>query len=805
MRSQLTRKVFRGLLSNEGLILPCPHGVPSLLTHRRRRNAIPTSSYTSRRSIFGFSHKPPRQPKGPELEPGLRKMADFSLMTKLHARTANKEDMLKAFNEFFKHKADMGRAVNNIEAGHALRTLNYLVRCGLGEGQVKDLRVALKALTIIPKDDTNDFLELARLLFLEIKKLSGSNEDGPSYEYFIKILSGVGQSLEAREICEEVTRHYEEEMSTSARSETYTFRQRKIMKGKWYPVLSGFAREGNEAELLKTYQRIEELRLGRGITSKEIVAKFYTSRDRVAEAQLWFKKAGYNPAEMTPTLLKDMLYFCLRHEELLDWCKGVFRKVLEADQLHKEKWDVVFQWAASAMDKGVEDVERMMRVMEKRYPGDSSMRPDIDTINGLVEYAISKNDPYLAERYITLGQKFNIRPNARTFILQMDYRVGAGDLSGAQVSYHSLQGEEVSEDEDLPVINKFVRALCASENLPYNEISSIITDLEERNVRLEADTVSALSVMYITRNEIHEVVDLLQVNTYHYTLTERARIRDALLAFCFDKNNNEDGIWIAYRVIRHVFDETDVPTRTRIMNELFDRKRSDMACHVFGHMRQHISPDKRPVLDTYIDCFVGIASCADGESLDMVHNMLKMDSTIEPNTRLYNSLMLAYTACEDSSRALHFWDDITNSREGPSYKSLEIVFQACQRKPFGDRPAREIWEKMKRMEIEITREVHAAFAGALAGQGKLDEVKVLVESMEKDVGFGPDVLTGPASNKSSIGTIYNAIQGSNRKDLVAEWTKELYPEVWKEVEKLGFTEHEEGHMVLNMPERKLKA
>lgn len=58
---------------------------------------------------------------------------------------------------------------------------------------------------------------------------------------------------------------------------------------------------------------------------------------------------------------------------------------------------------------------------------------------------------------------------------------------------------------------------------------------------------------------------------------------------------------------------------------------------------------------------------------------------------------------------------------------------------------------------------------------------------------------------SSIGTIYNAIQGSNRKDLVAEWTKELYPEVWKEAEKLGFTEHEEGHMVLNMPERKLRA
>lgn len=668
-------------------------------------------------------------------------MAEFTLMTKIHARTANKDDMLKAFNEFFKYKVEMGRTVTNIEAGHALRTLNYLVSCGLGEGQIGDLRMALKALTIIPKDDTDDFLKLARLLFLEITKLSGSNEDGPSYEYYIKILSGVGQSLEAREICEGVTSRVLEKNKTSLTSEGGSARVRNSLKGIWFTVLEGFAREGNEAELMKTYERMEELRLGTGHTSKEIITKFYTSKDRVAEAQLWFEKAGHIPAHLTPSILNDILKFCLRHEELLDWCKGIFRNVLEAERLTKEKWDVVFQWAASAMDKGVEDVERMMRVMERRYPEDPSMRPDIDTINGLVEYAILKKDPYLAERYIALGQKFNIRPNARTFILQMDYRVGAGDLSGAQVSYDLLQAEELSEGEDLPVINKFVRALCASESLPYNEIISIVSDLDERNVHLEADTVSSLSMMYIARNELHEVVDLLQVNTYHYTLSERGRIRDALLAFCFDKNNHDDRVWDAYRVVIHIFDETDVATRTRVMNEFFDRKRSDMACHVFGHMRQHISPTRRPVLDTYIDCFVGIASCADGESLDMVHNMLKMDSTIEPNTRLYNSLMLAYTACEDSSRSLHFWDDITNSREGPSYKSLEIVFQACQRKPFGDRPAREIWDKMKRMEIEITREVHAAYAGALAGQGKLDEVKVLVEAMEKDVGFGPDILT----------------------------------------------------------------
>jgi hypothetical protein len=156
-------------------------------------------------------------------------------------------------------------------------------------------------------------------------------------------------------------------------------------------------------------------------------------------------------------------------------------------------------------------------------------------------------------------------------------------------------------------------------------------------------------------------------------------------------------------------------------------------------MRAHTLPTRRPVLDTYIACFLGIASLEDREMLDMVHNMLKMDSTIEPNTKLYNSLMLAYTACEDADRALDFWDDITNSIEGPSYRSLEIVFWAAGRKPFGDRLAREVWRKIRGMEIEVTREVFVAYVGALAGQGKFEEARDQVEASEREFEIKVDV------------------------------------------------------------------
>jgi hypothetical protein len=71
--------------------------------------------------------------------------------------------------------------------------------------------------------------------------------------------------------------------------------------------------------------------------------------------------------------------------------------------------------------------------------------------------------------------------------------------------------------------------------------------------------------------------------------------------------------------------------------------------------------------------------------------------------------------------------------------------------------------------------------------------------------FSQFKVSTEANEIHSIGTIYNAIQGSNRKDLVEEWARELYPNVWKDIEKLGMYEHEEGHMVIQMPERELKA
>jgi hypothetical protein len=245
----------------------------------------------------------------------------------------------------------------------------------------------------------------------------------------------------------------------------------------------------------------------------------------------------------------------------------------------------------------------------------------------------------------------------------------------------------------------------------------------------------------MNNDEQYEVIDTLSLHTVHYSWDERALVSKAFVRFCLDGANSTARVWDAYALLRQFFPDTALEDRVKIMDGFFDRKRADMACLVFGHMRQHSNPIYRPTLDTYIRCFEGIGRSPDPEGLRMVHNMLKMDTTIQPSTQLYNALMIAFTACEEPHRALDYWKDIDNSAEGPSYQSLEIVFRAYEILPFGDKPAKQLWEKLHRMDIELPANVVTAYAAALAYHSHIEEAQKILEEMEADIGQRPDILT----------------------------------------------------------------
>jgi hypothetical protein len=658
-------------------------------------------------------------------------MLKFLEMKTIGARLPESSSVAASLKRFLDDKLAKKQPVNSLQASHVLRVLEHLKDEKDEDGNYvlpdEDIRNCMMVMKLTLATNSEKHIAVAQIVKDELLR-RGSFVD-TDWSALVCILAYGGHPVVARDLLHDV--------SNSQPLSSHRWSRRFINK-LCARIMKSCADQDNETELLNTLQVMEEWGLGYMPNSQYVLVDFYVKEGNVDAVKQWVSKPLSNGTLKADTLALILKMSIAKGE--LEWCKDIFRTILEQESILKEYWDVVLLWAAGGVGKGVEDVERMMEVMVRRNPDNEATRPDIDTINGLVELAISLNDPYLAERYINLGAKRGIQPNVRTFILQMKYRVDAGDMAGAQAVYDSLQSEEILDDEDLPIVNRYLRALCSRPNT-YDRITSILTDLDARKVKLEPDTTMEIAMMYMERQEDQDMYDVLQANVYHYSLEERARIRDRFVEFCLDRSRNDAHAWVAYQVVKSIFDETDTSIRTRLMNGFFERNRPDMASYVFGHMRQHKFANRKPTLDTYIACLEGIASCEDAESLDMVHNMFKLDSVMEPNTKVYNALMLAYTAIDDGDRALEFWDDITNSIEGPSYQSLEIVFRACQIAPFGDRTAKETWDKMRRMEIEITRDVWQAYIGALAGKGKLEEAKEMIQAGEKEYGLKPDYMT----------------------------------------------------------------
>lgn len=744
MRSHLTRNVCRRLLASHGApssplaAASQPHIVasspprPLHLSHRPR----PRSSVIrrpTRRTFFGIFQKPPRELKEPTVEPGYTVLLQFRSAEAEGHRLPPRTELVAAWRTFFDYKIRHFKAVNSSQAFIALRLLDHLQGLeGAGLG-LKDLRLARDALLMPARDWTRQgsHVKLARRVYEEIVRETerGPQQEGDGegdiaawedarradFRASIKHYTLYGGSVHAAKLVEE---HWRSLQQAGA-----------VYKGAnylWVLVFRGLAGEGNEEKLQEVWGKAQECGIYFMPAIHEIMVTYYASRDRVEETKEWFGKpiyGGYRP--LSETYLQ-LLKFAVRNGEQ-EWVKPIFEELRDSKPT-KALWDVIFQWAVLAEGKGVDDVRHMMEtaVYNSRNTEERPIQVDIGTINQLIEVAIEKKDPYLAERFITVGSEMGIAPNSRTYLLQMEYRIEAKDFSGAGVAYKKLETSYITDDEDVPMLNKYIRALCQADKPDVERILEITRNVEERNAQLEPETVASLCMVFLKADQEFEVMDTLSLHAIRFSLEERARVEKALLEYCLDRNTSTARAWDTYSLVRQFFPETEATDRIRLMESFFDRKRPDMACYVFGHMRAADTPSHRPTKETYIQCLEGLGRCPDAESLKMVHNMLKMDTTVQPDTRVYNALMIAYLSCGDPGTAYDFWSDISHSIEGPTYNSLAIVFRVCENMPFGFRRAQAIWEKMQRMDLDVPGYVFAAYCGAMAGRGSVEELKKVI-------------------------------------------------------------------------------
>jgi hypothetical protein len=690
--------------------------------------------------------------KEPDLEPGYDVLLRFRSLETENARPPTRDELLKGWRRFIQYKKRYHKVMNPTQAFLAFRLLRHLLATepeieGQGEDlSFEDLRMALNVTLNPPRGSPDNHLELAKLLYEDIGRRIQSMRSLGVDEGVIREASGGKNGADFQSLIEALTQYGGAQEAVQRFTE---YRQQLQKGGKlqpavkilWTTVLRGLAKEGREEDLLREYKKAEAAGVEYMPTLHEIMTTFYATRDRVKETKHWFEKPIYANWLRSTESYMEVVRFALRNGEQ-QWLQPIFEQLVNSNP-QKEWWDVIFQWAVLVMDKGVEDIKQMIKVMSAPVEGKKGPKPDAATIDALIMAAIEKKNPYLAERFLSLFAELRITPKASTYILQMDYRLDAKDLSGVQAIYEKLlKGEvEVHNDEDLPVVNKYLRTLCAVPEPDVGRILDVTADLEQRHAILEPETVVSVCMLFLRNDNQFDVIDTLSLHTVSYSLEERAQVRKAFVEYVLDRKISTARVWDCYSLLRQFFPETEPADRVRLMDAFFARRRPDMAAYIFGHMRSHENPDQRPTKDIYIRMLEGLGAYPDAESLGMVHNMLKMDTTVQLDTRLYNALMMAYASCEDPGTAIEFWRDITNSAEGPSYNSLAIVFWACELQPYGDRAARQIWQKVQRMDLEVPPNVFWAYCGAIAGSGHVEEVMRLIRGMEGSVGFGPGVMT----------------------------------------------------------------
>lgn len=788
--SNLTRCVFRAILTNRPYVIrEC-----SRLNALRPRPHVfaPVYNPPQKRSFFGlnigFGQTSLQGAKGTpaNIELALSKLVDVVRARRSHSRFPPDSEIVDAFRFIFASRIESPRRLTRNEAFLATEAFRHLQERGhvlsgdaggLSEEDLDNVLLALATSTGRDRFRT-DARILATLVFEALKSRSAVKDlDLPSEHgkhpakgsllvTYITVLSKTGSALDALELLRKSSQSAE-----------------RVSLPLWTAVLKGLANEGRMREFWEAIQEVQDALGPLDAVSQEILVAFFAEHDefhslqRIADLPL---EEGQVPT--TPSLVKAV--DCSMRNGELKWASHLVELLQERTDSGDMAGTLLLWYALQ--DPDVNHIRQKLEQLAKSGVTDART---MKTMNRLIEHAYSQNKPEDASQYIRLAENLDLRPDARTRSLQLDYELKQGDRTAATETFGILSREDLPADRcDVPVLNKYIAALSFSANPEYAHLMQVVDHALETGAELEAEAIAGLCHVFLQKDELEEATGLLRHRVDSYPVDDRARIAAVFRQFIVDPTIKDQRAFNAYELFRHAFPESTVEDRLPLMQSFFDRGRPDLACLVFGHMRQREDMEARPTAEAYAQCFEGIAQCKDIDGLQMIYNMLKLDLEVEQTTRIHNGLMAAYTECQQPFVAIidHYWK-ILESREGPTLSTFALGLRACEKwVPQGGNEARHIMGLMQSFNLVITKEIFDCYIGALAGQSEFENVVELIEEMDKDIGEAPDAFT--------IGTFYNAIPWQYRKDEVEKWAKQAYPELWAELELYGDEIDEEWEM-----------
>lgn len=826
MQTHLTRRVLRCILVNE----PIPHSLCSSARsysttsrwhtkrHPSRHQQCSTDTH-QRRSIFSFFS--PRRQDAASIgsDPGVEKMMEFEKRVRLRARLVPVDVMEEAIGAYLRKRKELGQAIPDTHIRLLHQSFEYVLRerrkeiaesnedwtqQPLSANMVATLHAAAKALCLEGEGTTEDHVRLVRLLLDEATQ----RPNGPRAKLtntLVAVLCNRGQPLQARDLLEQRALSAADDKSLETEHEgiaeypaDHSVRLSAQIRTPWRHVIRAFAKLNDEVETLRTFRMAENYNFGSRKTFAGVLVQLYARIENVQELKKWFGEWLHGSfsditaqmAQEDAETLRLALECCYRTDQL-ELGNAFVRMILDR-ALIKRLWDEVLVWALRTQ-KSVDEVDRMIGVMIESVQGKrraSSLMPNIETINRLVETAIAAEDPYMAERVINLGRERNIHPDARTLVLQIKYRLKVGDVDGALIAYKHLQSKDLNMKEHVLATNELIVALCRSKRHDYETVMNVVADLADQRAPFFVDTVKTLCLVHLRRDEFHDLTDLIRTHVPNFSSADRLSIQKAIADFCFEPQTPLAQVWDAYEILRTDFDEMDRETRTKFMQVCFSHGRGDLAAQIFHHMRRHSRADTIPTSHTYVTAFLECAKARDARSLEVIHNQLKLDVNIDVNTQIRNALMSAYVACEQSREAYRVWEDIVDSKEGPSFKSLHIVFRGCERMASGDERALEIWQRLRKNNIDIDAALWASYLAALTSNGSVQgTINTLTEGIHAGEVEADELI---------VGSMYNVAARAGKEKLVQDWASQACPMVWQSLHEKGYHQDEDGVSVLKL-------
>ncbi|KAJ5653585.1 hypothetical protein N7490_000588 [Penicillium lividum] len=728
-------------------------------------------------AIYNPSNTGEGQPATLPTEKGLKPMTDLKRSLGDKSRAPPNHTLVKAFQLFFTSRVETPAVINLFQARLLSITWKHLKaqQSELEESEWQDvfsvenlermLFVLSEAQCLPEARDT--ILKLARFAYLELCADHGFGPNSisrPALLIYIDLMASNGNPEEARHVIMKFGGQF-----------------RGAKPSPWLSVLKGFALKDDRRQLRKVAQELEKFGVKFDQASHEELTKLLIAQDLPTAVQTVYECPIAGNLEPSVGAKSAAIQYAILHSEV-SWAKPIYESL--AQDLSPETVGITLLWDAAQGSSASSLVEKV-----KSWAGTNPSLKEALTIahvNSLIQYANSLPNPQLATEYAKLAEQWGLTPNEETNMLLLESFVQAGNVEQTLAILEDRIDPSVLASDHLPLANRLITMLCLSEQKDdlFQQISSLLDPLFQENVSLSAETIAALTRMLLYRHDWEAVSELLRPRLGSLDGEGKGMIRAALTDYIMDMGQTDANVWEVYQLLKLAFSETGVSVRTELMSSFFERKRSDLAFLVFGHMRQAEDLSRRPKPDTYARCFQGLARTADAANLELVHNMLKLDLEVELNTRILNGLMLAYAACEMPDKSMGIFRQILQSDEGPSQKTIAIFFKMCEKHHNGVQEAIKMMAKVKKLEITIDRRLYTAYIEAVASQCEFDMATEAIDNMQAEIGVAPTSTT--------LGLFYNAIPYQYWKDEVEKWAREKYPEQWTHLAETSRTEHEEG-------------